>query len=79
MSKSTKQTEKELETNTTGKRPNYHAYQIVKKEDDEKPRWNKIGVGFLHRDGEGMNLLLDQLPENGRVTVRSIRKEESET
>ena len=78
MSKSKKQTEKDNEVKTPGKKPDFQAYQISKPESDEKPRWSKIGVGFRHRDGEGMNLLLDKLPENGRVTLRSIRLDKPE-
>ena len=74
MSKSKKQNEKQPEIKSSGKAPNYEAFQITTPEGADKPRWTKIGVGFLHRDSEGMNLLLDQLPENGRVTLRSIRQ-----
>ena len=79
MSKSTKQDEKQPEIKSSGKAPDYEAFQITTPEGADKQRWTKIGVEFCHRDGEGINLLLDQLPENGRVTVRSIRKEKSET
>lgn len=79
MSKSTKQNEKQPELKSAGKAPDYEAFQITTPEGADKQRWTKIGVGFLHRDGAGMNLLLDKLPENGRVTVRTIRKEKSET
>ena len=79
MSKSTKQNEKQSEIKSSGNAPDYEAFQISTAEGADKQRWTKIGVGFHHRDGNGMNLLLDKLPENGRVTVRTIRKEKSNT
>lgn len=79
MSKSTKQNEKQLEIKSSGKAPGYEAFQITTPKGADKQRWTKIGVGFCHRDGEGINLLLDILPENRRVTVRSIKKVKSNT
>lgn len=32
--------------------------------------WSRIGVGFLHRHGKGIDVVLDALPVNGRVVLR---------
>ena len=34
------------------------------------PSWSKIGVAFLHKDGKGLEVVLDALPVSGRVVLR---------
>jgi hypothetical protein len=72
MINTTDQTELEMESHLQPKtkQPNYLAYQVTELENRD-PSWTKIGVAFLHRDGGGLNLLLDCLPTNGRVTLRA--------
>lgn len=36
----------------------------------EKPFWTKIGVAFVNRDGKGINVHLDSLPLDGKLTLR---------
>ncbi len=51
----------------------YDVFTIIEtNKDDVKNRWNKIGTGFLNRDGS-INVVLDAYPANGRLQVR-IRK-----
>ena len=33
--------------------------------------WLKIGVAFMHEDGHGYDVVLDALPVNGRVVLRT--------
>jgi hypothetical protein len=54
-------------------KPTHTAYSVrdFKKETGEADTsWTKIGVGFLHRDGKGFNIVLDALPISGRVVLR---------
>lgn len=60
----------------TSKNPNYVAYSVAERKDNQKPFWTRIGVGFLHQDGGGLNLLLDCLPIDGRITLRSAPQAE---
>ncbi len=71
MSGSNEQTELEADIQPIAGKPSYVAYQITNRKDGEKPFWNRIGVGFLHRDGGGMNVLLNSLPVDGRITLRA--------
>lgn len=32
-------------------------------------RWTKVGVAFPHRDGVGMNVVLDAIPLDGKLVV----------
>ncbi len=32
--------------------------------------WTKIGVGFVHEDGKGFDVVLEALPVSGRVVLR---------
>jgi hypothetical protein len=34
---------------------------------NKRRRWIRLGVAFPHREGPGMNILLDALPVNGRL------------
>lgn len=57
----------------------YDIFTIIEtNKEDVKNRWNKIGTGFLNRDGS-INVILDAYPANGRLNVRARRdKEKSE-
>jgi len=51
----------------------YDVFTITEiNKEDVKNRWNKIGTGFLNRDGS-INAVLDAYPANGRLQVR-VRK-----
>jgi len=62
------------------RQPSHTVYTIVDT-GGEKSRWLECGVAFTNRDGS-LNLLLNALPVNGRLQVRSSngrgeREEES--
>ena len=71
MSGTHEQTEFEMEYQSLGKRPSYIAYQVTTREEGKKSSWTKIGVGFMHVDAAGFNILLDCLPTDGRITLRT--------
>ncbi len=72
---------KKLEPNieSSSRAPNYVAYQLTDRKKSEKPFWNRIGVGFMHRDGGGLNLVLNSLPADGKVTLRACSPSEDDT
>lgn len=48
----------------------YDVFTIIEtNKEDVKNRWNKIGTGFLNRDGS-LNVILDAYPANGRLHIR---------
>ena len=53
-----------------GRGPSHVAYQVNKGEDG-KAYFNRVGSAFEHRDGQGYNVVLDSVPVDGRVTLRT--------
>ena len=64
----------EQENGTQGRKPDFVAYQIQETQDG-KDIWNRIGAAWRHKDGHGVELTLNSLPVNGRVTLRELREE----
>lgn len=53
---------------TTSNKPSLIAYHV--REVGENSYWDRVGVAFGHRDGQGFDLVLDSLPVGGRVVLR---------
>ena len=49
--------------------PNYSVYQVTDRVEGEKSIWNKIGVAWPHKNGEGFNIQLSSLPLDSKVTL----------
>ena len=47
--------------------------------DDQKDAswWTRIGTGFRHRDGKGVNVILNALPINNRLVLREFDPEDA--
>jgi hypothetical protein len=61
-------------------KPTHTAYSVrdFKKADgEEDASWNRVGVGFIHKDGKGFDILLDAVPVNGRVVLRLNKPKKS--
>lgn len=54
--------------------PMYRAYTIIEREKDDA-FWLNIGVGFVHKDTKGLNVILQALPLNGRLVLRVFEEE----
>ena len=52
------------------RRPSHFAYQVNEGQEG-KSYFNKVGAAFAHRDGQGYNVVLDSVPVDGRVTLRT--------
>ena len=50
--------------------PSHYAYQVNESQDG-KSYFNRVGAAFAHKDGEGFNIVLDAVPVDGRVTLRT--------
>ena len=57
--------------------PAYRAYTVVKREGKDD-YWLNLGVAFPHEDGEGLNLLLQALPTDGKIVLRTYKEDEEE-
>lgn len=65
----------------TERGPSMIAYSVKDRGPDHNGReqdsiWKSVGAAFPHRDGKGMDVVLDALPVDGRVTLREQRREE---
>ena len=54
---------------SNGNTPTYHAYHVRDREGDSG-FWTRIGSAWSHRDGKGINVLLDCTPIDGRISLR---------
>ena len=54
-----------------GKRPTHAAYSVRERE-NQKSEWRPVGVAWQHADGKGLNIALDLVPLDGRITLRVI-------
>ncbi|MEO1610040.1 MAG: hypothetical protein AAFR90_12050 [Pseudomonadota bacterium] len=60
------------------KQPSFIAYQ-VREGQDNKAHFNRVGAAFAHKDGQGHDILLDAMPVNGRVTLRTPQERVQDT
>ncbi len=54
---------------STGKSPTHHAYQVRERE-GRKSIWTRIGSAWAHADDQGLNIQLESVPLDGRITLR---------
>ncbi len=57
--------------------PAYRAYTVIKREGKED-YWLNLGVAFRHEDGEGLNVLLQAMPLDGKFVLRTYKEREEE-
>ena len=58
-------------------KPAYRAYTVIKREGKDD-YWLNLGVAFEHDDHGGFNLLLQALPIDGKIVLRTYKEEEVE-
>jgi len=57
--------------------PTHRAYTVIKREGKDD-YWLNIGVCFAHDDKDGFNLLLQALPLDGKIVLRTYKEREEE-
>ena len=61
-----------MTTNTnetsSSKSPSHIAYQV--RDSKDKGYFTRIGACWPHKDGNGLNIQLDAVPLDGRITLR---------
>jgi hypothetical protein len=62
----------------SSQQPAYRAFTVVKREGADD-FWVPIGAAFPHQDGEGFNLVLQALPIDGRVVLRTPKDESGDS
>ena len=58
-----------MASNTSGSKPAFNVFTVEERE-NEDPFWLKIGICFEHKDGKGLNLILNALPLDNRLVLR---------
>lgn len=59
------------------KSPLYYAYSVRDpKAEGQKAFWTRIGAFFAHDDNEGGTLVLEALPIDGRVVLRTPKTDD---
>jgi hypothetical protein len=53
--------------------PAYRAYTVIKREGKDD-YWLNLGVAFKHEDGEGFNILLQGMPLDGKLVLRTYKE-----
>ena len=54
--------------------PMYRVYTVIRRGRNDS-FWLNIGVAFYHRDGQGLNVILQALPLDGRLVLRRYDEE----
>ncbi len=72
---------KAKETSMSGGRPSHKVFCVddpdpETAEKDEKGWWTRIGSAWPHKDGRGLNLVLQALPVGNRIVLREYTDED---
>jgi hypothetical protein len=57
-------------TDHSGPKTPSHAAYHVRDREGGKAFWTRIGSAWMHNDGKGLNLQLEVVPLDGRITLR---------
>jgi hypothetical protein len=55
--------------------PDFIAFQV--RESKSKSYFNRVGIAFTRKDQMGINIILESLPLNGRITLRAVEAAET--
>ena len=59
-------------------KPVYDVFVVEDRGDDQDAFWLKVGAAFGHKDKDGMNIVLQALPTNGRLVLRRFKEKEDD-
>ena len=57
--------------------PDFRAYTVIKRAEGQEDFWLPIGAAFMHQDGDGYNIVLQALPIDGKVVLRSPKDDQN--
>ncbi len=52
-------------------KPSHTVYTVRDGGESGSDYWTKIGVAFAHNDGKGFSVMLEALPIDGKLTIRT--------
>jgi hypothetical protein len=56
--------------------PTHRAYSVIKR-DGQDDYWLNLGLAFPHKDGSGLNIILQAFPLDGKIVLREITDDEA--
>ncbi len=59
-----------MSDNSDKKQPSYTAFHVKEGADDSR-YFNRVGVAFPHKDGQGHTVVLDATPVDGKIVLRT--------
>ena len=51
------------------RQPSHRAFSVIKR-DGQDDFWLNIGLAFPHKDGKGLNVVLQAFPLDGKIVLR---------
>ncbi len=58
-------------SNTDSNKPSHYVYTVRAGTQSGNDYWTKVGVAFAHNDGKGFSVMLEALPLDGKLTIRT--------
>lgn len=58
---------------TENKLPDYVGYN-VKNYGEDQSNWIRVGAAWTHQDNGGINIVLDSIPLDGKLTLRKPKQ-----
>jgi hypothetical protein len=59
------------------RQPTHRAYSVIKREGQDD-FWLNLGLAFAHKDGKGLNIILQAFPLDGKIVLREPSEDEQE-
>jgi hypothetical protein len=53
------------------RQPTHRAYSVIRREGQDD-FWLSVGLVFAHKDGKGLNIMLQAFPLDGKIVCREI-------
>ncbi len=61
--------------NRDAKQPTHRAYRVIKREGQDD-FWLNLGLVFPHKDGKGLNIMLQAFPLDGKIVCREVSEDD---
>ena len=55
--------------------PTHRAYSVIRREGQED-FWLNVGLAFPHKDGKGVNIVLQAFPLDGKIVCREVGEDD---
>ena len=55
----------------------YHVKDVPDDDGDQRGYWTKVGAAWANKDARGLSIVLDVMPFDGRLVVRTALSDEN--